>query len=106
MVMVKVENKRTYRGPGVYIGRPSVLGNPFQIGPDGNRSQVIAKYAAYGAGLMRSNTPYKREVLHLSEVYQKKQGLTLICWCAPLACHGDVLARWIEALARGANPFA
>ena len=30
-MMVKVENKRTYKGDGVYIGRPSVLGNPFPV---------------------------------------------------------------------------
>ena len=103
--MVKVENKRTYKGPGVYIGRPSVLGNPYQIGPDGDRGQVIAKYAEYGAGLMRSDSPFKREVLRLVRLYQRDGSLTLICWCKPLLCHGDVLGLWIEALADGKNPF-
>ena len=28
----------------VYIGRPSKWGNPFRIGPDGNREEVIRKY--------------------------------------------------------------
>ena len=28
----------------VYIGRPSQWGNPFQIGRDGTRAQVIARY--------------------------------------------------------------
>jgi hypothetical protein len=28
----------------VYIGRPSVWGNPFEIGKDGTREEVIAKY--------------------------------------------------------------
>jgi hypothetical protein len=30
----------------VYIGRPSKWGNPFQIGRDGTRDEVIAKYRA------------------------------------------------------------
>ena len=34
---MKVVNKRDYKGPGEYIGRPSCLGNPFHIGRDGNR---------------------------------------------------------------------
>jgi hypothetical protein len=31
----------------IYIGRPSKWGNPFVIGRDGNRGQVIEKYRAY-----------------------------------------------------------
>jgi hypothetical protein len=31
----------------IYIGRPSNWGNPFVIGRDGNREQVIEKYRAY-----------------------------------------------------------
>ncbi len=27
--MIRIENKKYYRGGGVYIGRPSLLGNPF-----------------------------------------------------------------------------
>src|SRR5262249_30543458 len=42
--MIRVENKRTYRGAGVYIGRPSLLGNPFEIGVHGEREDVIRFY--------------------------------------------------------------
>ena len=31
----------------VYIGRPSIYGNPFQIGKDGDRQQVVEKYKNY-----------------------------------------------------------
>jgi len=31
----------------VYVGRPSPWGNPFVIGRDGTREEVIAKYAAW-----------------------------------------------------------
>lgn len=31
----------------VYIGRGSKWGNPFKIGPDGSRADVIAKYCDY-----------------------------------------------------------
>jgi len=48
--MIRIENKKTYRGKGIYVGREmpgipgSVLGNPFQIGRDGTREEVVEKY--------------------------------------------------------------
>jgi hypothetical protein len=41
---------RTRRGIGsllpgqIYVGRPSPLGNPYLLGRDGNREEVIAQY--------------------------------------------------------------
>jgi hypothetical protein len=65
----------------VYIGRPSKWGNPFVIGKDGDRSQVIAKYRAWVV-----TQP------HLMTALPELKGKVLACFCAPLACHGDVLA--------------
>jgi hypothetical protein len=45
--MIRIENKKTYRGDGVYIGRPSLLGNPFKIGQHGTRREVIQRYRAW-----------------------------------------------------------
>jgi Domain of unknown function (DUF4326) len=67
----------------VYIGRPSKWGNPFEIGRDGTREEVISKYTEW---LM--NNPDLMEAL--PELY----GKTLGCWCHPKACHGDVLNRF------------
>ena len=65
----------------IYIGRPSKWGNPFEIGKDGSREEVIAKYYDY--------IMLKPELLAaLPELKDKVLG----CWCSPLACHGDVLA--------------
>lgn len=65
----------------VYIGRPSIWGNPFVIGRDGTRAEVIEKYRTYVLG-----EPVLMHTLH------KLRGKRLGCWCAPQACHGDVLA--------------
>lgn len=65
----------------VYIGRPSKWGNPFEIGRDGTREDVIDKYKAWIA-------EQPDLLLQLHEL----KGKTLGCWCAPKACHGDVLA--------------
>ena len=45
--MIRIENKKYYRGEGVYIGRPSLLGNPFKIGKGGMRQEVIRKYGVW-----------------------------------------------------------
>lgn len=67
----------------VYIGRGpgSKWGNPFVIGKDGDRKEVISKYIAYFW-----SEPNLFE--HTSEL----KGKVLGCWCKPRACHGDFLA--------------
>lgn len=67
----------------VYIGRPSKWGNPFEIGRDGSRAEVIAKYEAW----LLESLQFPEHGLDLSEL----RGKVLGCWCAPKACHGDVL---------------
>ena len=66
----------------VYVGRPSPFGNPFVIGRDGDRGAVIQKYRAW---LLAQPALVERVRLELA-------GKVLGCWCAPLPCHGDVLA--------------
>ena len=65
----------------VYIGRPSIWGNPFTIGKDGNRLEVIQKYKEW---------LYTQSNL-LSKI-KELRGKILGCWCAPKKCHGDILA--------------
>jgi hypothetical protein len=67
----------------VYIGRPSKWGNPFAIGRDGDRDAVIHAYAAR----LRASPAL------LAAARAELAGKSLGCWCAPHACHGDVLAR-------------
>lgn len=68
----------------VYIGRPSKWGNPFS---NGTREENIAKYERY---IMTQ--PRLLNALH--ELRDKVLG----CWCAPKACHGDVLVKLAETL--------
>lgn len=65
----------------VYIGRPGPWGNPFEIGRDGTRAEVIAKYRAH---VLATPELFWR----IPELVGKRLG----CWCAPNDCHGDVLA--------------
>jgi len=80
--MVKLLNKRVGGVPhgAVYIGRPSKWGNPFVIGRDGSRADVVSKYRSHLLG-----SPA------LMPALPELRGKDLVCWCAPCACHGDVL---------------
>ena len=71
----------------VYIGRGSRWGNPFRIGIDGDRDEVIIKYLAW----------IKTQPLLLKDLYQLR-GKTLGCWCFPKNCHGEVLKNLAEDL--------
>lgn len=64
----------------IYIGRPSKWGNPYIIGRHGSRAEVVAKYLAY---ILQQQ--------HLLAALGELVGKRLGCYCAPLACHGDVL---------------
>jgi hypothetical protein len=82
--MCKVLNKHRDGVPAgaVYIGRGSKWGNPFRIGVDGNRTAVIASYAAW----LRDQHELLRELDEL-------RGRDLVCYCGPQPCHGDLLLR-------------
>ena len=64
----------------VYIGRPSKWGNPYSIGKDGTRAEVIVKYREY---VLRHTK--------LLNLLPELKGKVLGCWCKPKPCHGDVL---------------
>lgn len=66
----------------IYIGRPSKWGNPWKVGWDGDRQEVIERYRYY----------ILHQAVGLQAQLQELRGKTLGCWCAPLPCHGDVLA--------------
>jgi hypothetical protein len=68
-----------------YIGRPSIWGNPFAIGKDGNREEVIEKYRQW----------IQTQPNLLAQLPTLK-GKVLGCWCHPNKCHGDVLVELIE----------
>lgn len=84
-------------GTAVYIGRAmprqglkaSPFGNPFRIGYDGDREQVITLYRRW----LRAD-----EQAGLRNKLPELKGKELVCWCYPASCHGDVLVEMVEAL--------
>ena len=87
----RVLNKRTDKIPSdaIYVGRPSKWGNPFKMNDpllpaglsrEGKRKAVIAEYKRY---ILRD----KDLIAQLVEL----RGKDLVCWCAPLPCHANIL---------------
>lgn len=84
----RIQRQRTkgWRMPPdtVYVGRGSKWGNPFVIGKDGTREQVIEKFKDW----ILWGDPEGMD----REVKKELRGKDLACWCKPgQACHADVL---------------
>ena len=77
----------------IYIGREnktyglkaSKWANPFVIGPDGSRDEVLKKYEEW-----IKNNPTLLKDLH------ELEGKILGCWCYPEKCHGDILKKLLK----------
>lgn len=96
--MITVVNKKR-GGQGFYIGRPSPLGNPFVIGRDGDRAQVVLKYEEWLHEQMdQGNQRVWNALAWIKDALEAGENINLVCWCAPEACHGDVIKRLVEAL--------
>jgi len=83
----------------VFCGRPSIFGNPFHIGKDGIRAEVVFKHLIYFYKRLIDDPQFKRKVLAL-------KGGRLGCYCHnwdgivpnPLYCHCDTVADYLNSL--------
>lgn len=94
-------NRHHLSGPwpdgSVYIGRGTPFGNPFAIGENGDREEVIAAYEAWLRSQVADRDPVILTALAGLQVDSK-----LVCSCAPKPCHGSVIsAVWQEVQDRG-----
>lgn len=78
-----VVNSKKSEDYDVYIGRPSPWGNPFVIGKDGDRFDVCKKFEEWILTQPKMIAEAKRDLA----------GKRIGCFCAPLQCHGETLAR-------------
>jgi len=94
----KVVNKDKGEEFDVYIGRGSPWGNPYAVGFGGSpgeeqnsREEAIRKYKYdFDRDFLKGGQDYKRNLLTLA-------GKKIACHCKPLACHGDVLADYLNS---------
>ena len=95
--MITIGNQR-HGARGIYVGRPSPLGNPFVLRSETERATVIRAYARWLSEQLRDEgSPASRELARLVRL-ARTQDICLVCWCAPKACHAAVIKRLIEAI--------
>ena len=89
----------------VYIGRRGIVFidnerfpkkdspfcNPFKIGKNSLRDEVIKKYKEYILIKIEKEPELKNELILM-------KGKKLGCWCHPESCHGDILLELINSL--------
>jgi hypothetical protein len=91
--LAKVKNKDKEERYDVYIGRGTPWGNPFPIGLGGtgdSREVVIEKFRDYFFGELVPDPEKHKALLSL-------RGYRLGCHCKPLACHGDIIAAYLNS---------
>ena len=71
----------------VSIMRPGFWGNPFAIGSDGDREEVLRKYRKWLDSMLHSP---KRDVF-MKSLAKLSEASALVCCCKPQDCHGDIL---------------
>ena len=84
----------------IYIGRGSKWGNPFVISNMYSRDRVVELYKEKLWKDVQSGTVKLEDLANL-------KGKDLVCFCAPLACHGDVLelaADWATEQLKNQQP--
>ena len=79
----------------MYIGRPGkgqdgYLGNPWKIGVDGSRDEVISKFKDYFEHRIATDKEYFANVMSLKDK-------TLGCFCNG-NCHGNIIADYLNNL--------
>jgi hypothetical protein len=88
----------------IYVARAmknikgSVLGNPFKLGKDGDRTEVIQKYRKWLWEQIKAKNEVYDELVRILYLYRKNRNLRLVCWCAPLECHADIIIKAIKWL--------
>lgn len=89
-----VVNIRTSAEYDEYIGRAGhgedgYFGNPFKLQRHEPRGITIEKFTAYFYKRLESDPVFKERILAL-------RGKVLGCFCKPNACHGDVIAKYVN----------
>jgi|SRR5579859_4814311 len=96
----RIQRKRTkgYKMPPgcVYVGRPTIWGNPFKLTDDKSLGQIVREYQLWLAGEKEIDDGGLRRFAVLGRLSELR-GRDLACWC-PLncPCHADVLLETYE----------
>ena len=82
----------------VYIGRPSPWGNPYVMGRDGTRDEVVDEFESFFLNKVEEDAEFREKTL--KELKDK----VLMCHCKPEVCHGDIIAEWCDSQSAQEGP--
>jgi len=92
---IHVVNKRTLKGEGVYVGRPSLLGNPFKMKSEADREKVIQEYRVWLWERVKERGKVFAELMRIKKLAEIGD-VNLICHCPPAKCHSEVVRACVE----------
>ena len=107
MQCIYVYNRKveTHHKNNFYVGRGSVLGNPYSYITDKktkaiyqakDRDDAIDKYSHYFDLMYGSNLAFTSAIDKIYELYKTGEDVYLECYCKPLRCHADVIKEKLE----------
>lgn len=86
--IMRVVNRHT-DNYDVYIGRPTIYGNPYVVGKHGSRGECVELFRDYFYVRLETDKKFREAVDAL-------KGKVLGCSCKPQACHGDVIVEYLS----------
>jgi len=105
--MIKVKNKHKSKPDknDIYIGRGSILGNPFthfDLNKTkaefhcNSREESIKNFENYLIDKINKNDPKICDELNRIYLLALKQDINLVCFCKPKSCHGDIIKKILD----------
>ena len=77
---IHVVSKRTFKGDGIYVGRPSVLGNPFKMQSEADREKVIREYRVWLWERIKERGKVFAELVRIKKLTEQGD-VHLVCFC-------------------------
>lgn len=93
-MLTTVVNIKQTQEYDAYIGRAGhgqdgYFGNPFRLGKDETRGATLERYKEYFYNRIANDPAFKARIQFL-------KGRRLGCFCKPHACHGDIIAEYLN----------
>lgn len=88
-----------------YIGRGSILGNPYTHIKDRDtkalyvvptRDEAIERYSHHFDVMYQGNDSFRKRIDEIYDKYKNGEEIYLGCYCKPLPCHGDIIAEKLQ----------
>jgi hypothetical protein len=98
-IVVEVVNTKTFQGDKntvTYIGRPTILGNPFAMSTESERTSVCDAYESYFRERVEHDEEFRDCLDELAQQAIRNGYVRLGCFCKPKRCHGDTVASYLN----------